>query len=192
MNSQSLRQKSEPRFVTLINDQGLWVWSSQLMQKAPAVWDALPQRGAVVLTTDRDCFKSSDCFLFYFFLSTLWYQYASGSIMWSDSGRCTIWTKVHCSICRCDMALLKWHNNAYFTHPLSPILLYSSRYYQSFSKLVFWVASVFMIPICIQIKGFVDWENLPPFTQSLGNSSRSALSLQQRVFLQLLRANFFF
>lgn len=37
------------------------------MQKAPAVWDALPQCGAVVLTTDRDCFKSSDSFLFLFF-----------------------------------------------------------------------------------------------------------------------------
>lgn len=129
-----------------------------------------------------------------FYFSTLWYQYASGSIMWSDSGRCTIWTKVHCSICRCTltMVLQKWRNNAHFTRPLSPVLLYSSRYYQSFSKVVFWVASVFMIPICIQIQGFVDLENLPTFTQSSANSSRSASSLQQRVFPQLLRANFFF
>lgn len=55
----------------------------------------------------------------FFFKSTLWYQYASGSIMWSDSGRCTIWTKVHCSICRCTltMVLQKWHILHVHCHP---------------------------------------------------------------------------
>lgn len=41
------------------------------MQKAPAVWNALPQCGAVVLTTDRDRFKSVSFLFILFFLKVL-------------------------------------------------------------------------------------------------------------------------